>query len=105
MIRRIYILPFLSLLSILLVSASCSPEQFNRFFIDAARTVKPSVVNIVIYDSGEGKGGQSYRKIADATGTIISRDGLVVTNYHVVSKGNYFQIVTSSGRKYETGFF
>jgi S1-C subfamily serine protease len=105
MIRRIYILPFLSLLSILLVSASASPEQFNRLFIEAAGVVKPSVVNIVIYDRGERKGEHSYRKIADATGTIISGDGLVVTNYHVVARGNYYQIVTAGGRKYEISPF
>lgn len=76
-------------------------EKFNQYFIKAAAKVMPSVVNIVIYDRKPDKQGYTYKKIADGTGTILTKDGLLVTNYHVVSKGNYCQIITYNGRKYE----
>ena len=78
-----------------------NPEEFNQYFIQAARKAMPSVVNIIVYNKEPEKDGYIYRKMAEATGTIISADGFLVTNYHVVSKGNYYQIVTYNGRKYE----
>jgi len=77
------------------------PEEFNQYFIQAARKAMPSVVNIIVYNRESEKGGYIYKKMAEATGTIINADGFLVTNYHVVSKGNYYQIVTYNGRKYE----
>ncbi|MCP4134960.1 MAG: PDZ domain-containing protein [bacterium] len=78
-----------------------SPQVFNRYFIDAAREVKPSVVNIIIYTKKRRKGKYSYNKIADASGTIISSDGFIVTNHHVVLKGNYYQVISGNGSKFE----
>lgn len=80
---------------------SATPEDFNQYFIQAARKAMPSVVNIVIYNKENSEQGSSYTKVADATGTIINPDGLLVTNYHVVSKGNYYQIITYNGSKYD----
>ncbi len=76
-------------------------EQLNSCFIKAAKNAMPSVVNIIIYSREQDGENYIYKKTGDATGTIISEEGLLVTNYHVVSRGNYYQIVTYNGNKYD----
>ncbi len=78
-----------------------SPRDINYYFIRAAKIAKPSVVNISIYKKSYYKNSTDYVKVADASGTIISDDGYIVTNYHVVSKGNFFDIFDSNGIRYE----
>jgi len=99
MLKKYFLVPFL--FSLCISGLRADPEEFNQYFIQAARKAMPSVVNIVVYNKEPEKGGYIYRKMAEATGTIINADGFLVTNYHVVSKGNYYQIVTYNGRKYE----
>ena len=76
-------------------------ESFNKSFIEAAKLAKPSVVSISIYKTFREDGEIKYKKTADGTGTIIRQDGLLVTNAHVVAKGNYFQIITSDDVVYD----
>ena len=103
--RKRFVLFFISWILIALgnipLAAQDASEQFNQFFIKAAGKAMPSVVNIIIYDRKADRQGYTYKKVADGTGTILTQDGLIVTNYHVVSKGNYYQIITYNGRKYE----
>jgi serine protease Do len=80
---------------------AAAPDDFNTRFINAARKAKNSVVNIVIYESNPADARQSLKKKAYASGTIISESGIVVTNYHVIIKGNYFQAVNSDGVTFE----
>ncbi len=77
------------------------PAEMSRTFIEAARKVKPSVVNIIIYRTSIRDGRRIYAKSGFGSGTIISREGYVVTNYHVVRKGDYYQMVLSDGSEYE----
>jgi serine protease Do len=86
-------------LCILLVNAS--PAEINSAFINSADTIKPSVVNITVYKKVEEKGTSVFRETAFASGTIISRDGYIVTNHHVASKGDIFRITDHLGRRYE----
>ena len=72
-------------------------DEINRIFIEAAGNVKNSVVNIIIY---EKSGNKSIKKIAYGSGTIISKSGYIVTNYHVMKKGNYCKIINSSGETF-----
>lgn len=76
-----------------------TPEEFNRYFIEAARKAKPSVVNIIIYKKNDTS--HSLKKVAYASGTILFNNGVIVTNYHVVMKGNYFQVANASGDIFE----
>lgn len=78
-----------------------APLEFNTLFVNAAKRVKPSVVNIVIYRSSEKGGERVFTKTGFGSGTIVSKDGYVVTNYHVVKKGNYYQAVLSDGTECE----
>lgn len=76
--------------------ASAAPDDFNAPFIRAAGLVKNSVVSISIYERGQAKRSGSYSKIAYASGTVIE-DGYIVTNYHVVMKGDYYQVLHHNG--------
>ncbi len=80
-------------------------EGLNRCFIDAAHRAKSSVVNIVIYDRSSRDGSEGLKKKAYASGTVITESGIVVTNHHVVTKGNYFQVVGSDGAVFELDKF
>jgi len=96
------IIPFIILNSAHLYS---SPDEFNRFFIEAAGKAKPSVVNIIIYKKSGRGGSYNLKKVADGTGTIITQDGMVVTNYHVVSRGDLYQFITSNGSRHDAVAF
>jgi len=56
------------------------------------RTVNPAVVTVVSYLSEGGAG--------IGTGVIISEDGFVITNYHVVEGGEECDVILSSGYTY-----
>ncbi len=92
---------FLIIFSLLLSPASGEPESFNEYFIKASNSVKPSVVNIIAYNKKVRDGKTRLSRVSYGTGTIISKKGYVVTNYHVVKKGNYFRIICSDGASYE----
>lgn len=78
---------------------SGTSDDFNSYFIEAARRAKPSVVNILIYKKNIKN--HSLKKVAYASGTILFNDGVIVTNYHVVKKGNYFQVTNETGDIFE----
>lgn len=93
---------FYLILLLFLVSELCAdPDKFNNYFITAASIAKPSVVNIVAYEKREKDGKVKLLRISYGTGTIISKSGFIVTNYHVVKKGDLFKAVSSDGTTYE----
>ena len=77
------------------------PEKFNSYFINASAIAKPSVVNIIVYEKRIKDNKTSLIKVSYGTGTIISKNGFIVTNYHVVKKGDYFKIVCNNGITYD----
>ena len=83
------------------LAAGAPPDVVNRLFVEAARRIKPSVVNIIIYRVTERNGKKSFDKSGFGSGTLISKDGYVVTNNHVVRKGNYYQVVLHDGTECE----
>jgi serine protease Do len=80
-------------------------QDFNRAFIGAAEKAKQSVVNIIIYKSSEREGGKHFVKTGYGSGTIITHGGHIVTNYHVVRKGNFYQVIHHNGRESEVKRF
>ncbi len=80
---------------------SGEPVSFNEYFIQASTVVKPSVVNIIAYRKTIKNGKVRLSRVSYGTGTIISSGGYIVTNYHVVKKGEYFRIICSDGSGYE----
>lgn len=98
--RRV-ILSFMTVILVLPLSAR-GPEEFNRHFIDAASRAKRSVVHIEIFNRFFRDGREMFRKVANASGTIITENGYIVTNYHVVSKGNSYRITTYDGKVFNS---
>jgi serine protease Do len=92
---------YLIVLFFLVSELYADPDKFNNYFITAASIAKPSVVNIVAYEKREKDGKIKLLRISYGTGTIISKSGFIVTNYHVVKKGDLFKAVSSDGTTYE----
>lgn len=66
--------------------------------------VSPSVVSIVTSLNStdtEGFWGSSYGEQAAGTGIIVSKDGYVLTNKHVIEDAKSIQILSSSGKVYD----
>jgi len=80
-------------------------KEFNDYFISASSSVKPSVINIISYERKLLNGKYKLSKISYGTGTIISKNGFVVTNYHVVKKGNFYKAILSDGKSYDLQLF
>jgi S1-C subfamily serine protease len=92
------------LISILLLSSINlypDPDKFNSYFIKASEIAKPSVVNIIVYEKKITNSKPSLIKVSYGTGTIISKNGFIVTNFHVVKKGDFFKIICSNGSEYQ----
>jgi serine protease Do len=76
---------------------SSSPTDFT----DAASIVTPAVVNIRAVESanyswwGAGSFGAS-----SGSGVIVSQDGYVVTNNHVIEDGNKYEVTLNDRREY-----
>ena len=82
-----------------------NPGEINRYFVNASGIARISAVNIMVYKKEIQKGGQVLVQTSYGTGTIISGNGYIVTNHHVVKKGDYFKVVSTSGTLYETARF
>ncbi|PIR93249.1 hypothetical protein COT99_01720 [Candidatus Falkowbacteria bacterium CG10_big_fil_rev_8_21_14_0_10_43_10] len=80
--------------------------------IRAINKVSPAVVSIIIYDYQDvinisSQGAQVTKQknqVGSGTGFLISTDGYILTNRHVVKAGNpkvaEYQIILNSGKKY-----
>lgn len=79
-----------------------NPAQFNSHFINASNIARISTVNVIVYKSTMQNNKQVLVQTSYGTGTIISENGYIVTNYHVVKKGDFFKVISSNGRVYET---
>lgn len=61
--------------------------------------VSPSVVSIVTTVESAGFGGQTGQ--AAGTGMIVSKDGYVMTNKHVIDDASSVTVITSNGKTYQ----
>ena len=67
---------------------------------DIANRVSPSVVSIVIETNSTDYFGRSLTSSAAGTGMIVSSNGYVLTNKHVVEKAKKINVVTNDGTTY-----
>jgi serine protease Do len=67
----------------------------DNSLISLVDNVSPSVVSIIT------SSGSNSRYAAAGTGMIVSKDGYIMTNKHVVSNANSATIITSSGKAYQ----
>lgn len=67
---------------------------------DVVSKVAPGVVSIVTEIRSTGFFGQSYTSNAAGTGMIVSSDGYILTNKHVIEGANAVQVVLDDGTTY-----
>ncbi|MGI6403177.1 MAG: S1C family serine protease [Oscillospiraceae bacterium] len=61
-----------------------------------ARSVRPSVVGIINYQSG-----QIFEPFTEGSGIVLSKDGYIVTNQHVIQNAEAIVVVFDDGTEYE----
>jgi serine protease Do len=72
--------------------------------VDVAKQVSPSVVSITTKQLGQGFYGQTQQVEGAGTGIIVSADGLILTNKHVVPDGtSTVTVVDANGKQYTDG--
>jgi len=84
--------------------------------IRAIKQVQPAVVSVIVYGDEKqvsidlGTGQQKVEKkrieLGSGTGFLISADGLILTNKHVVnaaSEGAEYKVIMNNGKKYNAG--
>lgn len=74
-------------------TATSGKELSNE---EVAEKLTPAVVGIEMYNLS------SVEPIAEGSGIVISEDGYIVTNAHVVADGQKACVVMSDGKKYDT---
>jgi serine protease Do len=76
--------------------------QESNAVIDASKKVSPSVVSIVSKSTYQNLFGQTVQSQGAGTGFIITNDGLILTNKHVVSDTNtQYTVVLADGRSFD----
>ncbi|MBQ2660853.1 trypsin-like peptidase domain-containing protein [Candidatus Saccharibacteria bacterium] len=68
---------------------------------DIANKVSESVVSIVTSSKATNYFGQSYDTAAAGTGIIVTSDGYILTNKHVINGANKVTVVLDDGTTYE----
>ncbi len=68
---------------------------------DIAEKVSPSVVSIITSTKSTTFYGQSYDAEAAGTGTIVTEDGYILTNKHVINGASKVTVVLDDGTTYE----
>lgn len=76
--------------------------QEGEVTAEVAKKVGPSVVSIITESTSENRYGFLSRQQGAGTGIILSSDGYVVTNRHVVPQGtSSLELVLSDGTRYK----
>ncbi len=70
--------------------------------IDSVNKVSPAVVSIVSKSQAQSIFGDVYTQQGGGTGFIITSDGLIITNKHVVSDANAsYTVILADGKNYD----
>lgn len=100
-------IPGLGSVSNILPSPTVKKEKIvleeSSAVIDAVKKVSPSVVSITTSrDIQDFFTGQTFQEKGGGTGFILTSDGLIVTNRHVVQDANAkYTVLTSDGKSYD----
>lgn len=74
--------------------------QESSAVVDVAKKVSPSVVSITSKAVTTGFFGNTQSQEGQGTGIILSSDGLILTNNHVISGSSSLTVFTSDGKQY-----
>lgn len=75
--------------------------QESSAAIDVVKEVSPSVVSITSESTGFSFFGRSQTEQGAGTGIIVTSDGLIMTNNHVIEGANTLSVFTSNGKEYK----
>ncbi|GAB4126576.1 MAG: DegQ family serine endoprotease [Ignavibacteriales bacterium] len=88
-------------------------EKFNNAFVEAAEVVTPSIVQINTVSTTENKAHEMFKfffpfkddvpeeRQGGGSGVIISEDGYILTNNHVVENATHVEVTLHDKREYE----
>lgn len=102
------ILPVFLLVKILFfLPASGSAEsvgsKINNLFVKITQKTILAVVNITVWKKIKRSGNRfTWKRIGEGSGVIVSSNGFIVTNAHVISNGDHFRITLIDGEEYKS---
>ena len=73
-------------------------DAYSSAVVHAAEQVSPSVVKIEVH-KGTGRASRAPGGAGSGSGFLISQDGLILTNSHVVRGADRVEVVLSDGRR------
>jgi len=77
-------------------------DAYSQAVIHAAEKVSPSVVNVEVHKRVDRRGrpvdtGEGYRAAGSGSGFVLTPDGFIVTNSHVVDGADAIQVTLADG--------
>lgn len=92
----------LSKINIPTISTQKITVEESSAIIDATNKVSSSVVSITLKSTAQNIFGQTYETSGAGTGFVITSDGLILTNKHVVSDSSAsYTVTTYDGKSYD----
>lgn len=73
----------------------------NDAVVDAVKKVNPAVVSIISEQTSVNVFNQSLENVASGSGFIVTADGIIATNKHVVEGAKSVKVLTQAGKEYE----
>ncbi len=95
------------------VTLNADASAFSQAFTEVAEKVTPSIVNITVVAESENDPHQNFfffpykdfqipkEQLGSGSGIIISEDGYILTNNHVVENAKSVSVLLSDKRKYD----
>jgi serine protease Do len=79
-------------------------RQLNEAFVSVAEKVSPSVVVLEVTEKPSrggrrGGGGRGGRPVGEGSGIIVTKDGYILTNHHIVDNADKIQVYLKDARE------